>query len=160
MAYVIGTDCHIRLTHADINSGNPYGFILDPQNKTAGPPVTIQREVDSDENTTIKIYFNVLMADDLINPDGSQHAASKSDMYDMLTAYLAKIDGLSLDTVVGTYSDIGASGHCSTEYHYGGRSVMACQLNNASTYWPPVLSADLYNSVWDGTLTWATSYWR
>jgi len=158
--YTIGTNCHIRLTHADINGGDPYGFVLDHDNKIDGPPVTVQRQIDSDANTVIKVYFNVLLGDDLINPDGSQHAASKADMYAMLTAFLAKESGLSLDSVIGSYSNIGATGHCATEYHYGGRSVVACQLNNAGVYYPPVPSDQLYNSVWDGTLTWASSYWR
>ncbi len=141
--YTIGQNCHIRLSHIDINGGVPYGFVLDPENKVDGPPVTVQREIDSDGNVVIKVYFNILLADLIINPDGSNHVDSKAVMYAMLTDFLEKEDGLSLDSVAGTYVNIGASGHCATEYHYAGRSVVACQLNNAGPYFPPVLSMDL-----------------
>jgi len=156
----INTDCTIRLTHTEVNSGEPYGFILDPENRHAGAPVSIQRQVDSDGNVTIRVYFNVLLADDLLNPDGSQHSQDRAAMYAALTAYLAQSQGLTLDTVIGSFASIGAGGHCATEYHYAGKSLVACQLNNAGVYYPPVDPARLYNSVWDGTLTWGSSTWR
>ena len=33
-------------------------------------------------------------------------------------------------------------------------------LNNVGYYFPPADPEKLALSLWDGTLTWATSYWR
>ena len=30
----IGTDCHITLSHPDVNGGQPYGFILSPETRS------------------------------------------------------------------------------------------------------------------------------
>ena len=156
----IGTDCHITLTHPDVNSGDPYGFILHRADNENDPPVIIQRKVTSAGEVTIKAFFNVLLADDLIDPDGGQHSADRDTMYDLLMDYLAEIEGLTLSSVIGSIADVGASGHSATETHYAGYSVVACQVVNAGTYYGPVDLTNFALSVWDGTLTWATSYWR
>ena len=156
----IGTDCHLTLTHADINGGDPYGFILQRTNNQDDPPVVIQRKVAADGDVTINVFFNVLLADDLIDPDGGKHSASRTAMYAMLMLYLAETDGLTLTAPVGAIADVGASGHSATETHYPGYSVVACQLTNAGTYYGPVDLTAFGLSVWDGTLFWNTSYWR
>jgi len=63
-------------------------------------------------------------------------------------------------TPVGVFANLGALGHASNEIHLPDRSLVRCQFNNAGTYWPPVDPATLALSTWDGTLSWATSYWR
>jgi hypothetical protein len=159
ISHTINTDCHVTLTHADINSGDPYGFILAVNDRSYGPGVTIQQTLTG-TTTTIKLFFHVLLADDLINPDGSVHAESRSDMYTAIKEYLTKLDGVTLTCPIGSFSNIGASGHVTTEYHFTDLSVIVCQVNNAGTYYGPVDYETLQLSVWDGTLTWATSYWR
>ncbi len=156
----IGSDCHITLTHADINNGNAYGFLLTTDRPDLGPHVSVQRSVTSDGVVTIRCYFTVLLADNAINPDGSQHVSSRAAMYTMLIQYLASLEGVMLNTVNGLYANLGTLGHSATEMHFSSQSVISCMFNNADTYWPPVPPITFNNSVWDGTLTWETSYWR
>ena len=156
----ISTDCHITFTHADINSGNPYGFILQRANNQDDPPVLIQRKVTSSDTITITIYFTVLLADDLINPDGSQHSEDRAAMYAMLISYLGKTSGLTFSSPIGAIADVGASGHSATETHYAGYSTVGVQLTNAGLYYGAVDLTAFGLSVWDGTLFWNTSYWR
>lgn len=155
----IGTDCHIRLTHADVNGGVPFGFLLDSKDDL-GPVVSLQREVDADGEITVRLFFKVLLADDLVNPDGTLHAESKAVMYAALCEYLSQTDGMTVEGSIGVFTNVGAQGHSATELHYLGMSLVACQLNNSGVYWPPADPDYYYSSTWDSTLTWATSYWR
>ena len=156
---IIGKDCHITLTHPDINGGDPYGFILNVTDPTYGPGVTIQQVIE-ETVTQIKLFFHVLLADDLINPDGSVHSDDKITMYNMIKEYLTKLDSVNLTCSIGTFSNIGASGHVATEYHFSEVSIVVCQVNNAGVYYGPVDYETLVLSIWDGTLTWSSSYWR
>jgi hypothetical protein len=70
------------------------------------------------------------------------------------------MDGLWLNTPVGTFLNLGAVGWTADERHLPHSSIIKCQINNIGYYWPPVDVATLELSQWDGTLTWATSYWR
>lgn len=158
---VIGQDCHITLTHADINGGEPYGFLVNDDNTGTRPGgVQITHEVDSEGTTRLWLYFDVLLSDNSINPDGSAHAFTRSQDYALLLQYLAKLDGLILDTPVGSFLELGAIGWTADERHLPGSSIVKCQINNVGVYWPPVDSATLELCIWDGTLTWGTSYWR
>ena len=156
----IGVDCHITLTHAAINSGNPYGFILQRNDRENDPPVIIQRKVSSDGSVTINTFFNVLLADDLIDPNGGQHTADRAAMYALLMSYVGQTNGLTLISPAGAIADVGATGHSATETHFPAFSVVACQLTNAGVYFGPVDLTAFALSVWDGTLTWASSFWR
>ncbi len=160
MTYTINKDCHVILYHPDVNGGVPCGFVLQSQNKQLGPAVSIQKEVTSQGVTNVKVFFNVLLADDLVNPDGSKHAATRAQMYALLSSFLAQSADVQLTTSVGLINNIGATGHSATETHYGPVSVVACQMNNKGIYNGPVDPVALNGSVWDGTLTWASSYWR
>lgn len=156
----INTDCHITLSHNDINSSNPYGFLLQRADDENDPAVIIQRTITSDGEVEVKVFFNVLLADDLIEPDGGPHTPTRSTDYDMLMDYLAELEGVTLQCAIGAVANVGASGHSATETHYPGYSVVACALTNAGLYYGPVDLTDFDNSEWDGPLTWATSYWR
>jgi hypothetical protein len=159
---IIGTDCDITLTHPSINSGAPYGFIIAKDATVRGGSVAVQRSIDA--NTlivSIRIFLTVLLANDLKNPDGSEHAETRTQMYDMLLAYLATNDGLSITTVVGCFTGIAPIGFSATELHQAQMSHIACQFDNISTYHPPITDPNFILSKWDAlTLTWATSYWR
>ncbi|NPV87276.1 MAG: hypothetical protein HPY45_14855 [Anaerolineae bacterium] len=160
MTYSLNQNCHITLTHPNVNSGDPYGFILHSEDRDRGPAVSIQRTTSADGDITIKIFFSVLLADQLINPDGSEHTDTRAEMYSKILEYLAQTSGLELETSAGVFSNVGASGHSATEIHFAPLSIITCQFNNAGTYYPPA-DPDLYlASVWDGSLTWATSFWR
>ena len=160
-APVIGQDCHITLTHAEVNSGLPYGFLVEVSEKGTRPGgVQITHEVDSAGTTRLWLYFDVLLSDNSINPDGSLHSASRAADYAVLLQYLGRRNGLILDTPVGSFLNLGAVGWTADERHLPNSSVIKCQVNNISVYWPPVDASLLELSIWDGTLTWATSFWR
>lgn len=157
----IGTDCHLTLTHADINNGDAYGFLLDP-NSHWPEGIVIKREVYTEEDTPMKVwvYCDVLLADGMINPDGSKHEQSREEMYEKLVEYLGQQEGLQFAFALGVITDLGAIEYAASEKHYSGYSVVRVQLTNVGEYFGVIDEADFNNSVWDGTLTWATSYWR
>lgn len=161
-APVVGTDCDITFTHPDINSGDPFPFILAIDPSVRGGSLSVQRNID--ENTyaiSIRLSLTVLLADDLKNPDGSEHTNSRADSYAALIQYLAKVDGLTINTVMGTWTGLAPIGFSATELHQPNRSHVACQFDNISTYHSPITAAAFWLSTWDEpTLTWATSYWR
>jgi hypothetical protein len=161
-APVIGQDCHITLTHADVNSGAAYGFlVVEEANKGTRPGgVQITHEVDSLGSTRLWLYFDILLSDNSINPDGTAHTPTRAQDYAMLLQFLEKREGLILDTPIGSFLNLGAVGWTADERHLPFSSVIKCQINNIGIYWPPVDAATLNLSVWDGTLTWASSYWR
>jgi hypothetical protein len=156
----LGKDCHVILTHPLVNSGQPCGFVLEEVDHQRGAPFTMQREVDSDGKVYVRLFFDVLLADNLLNPDGSRHARSRAELYTLLTGYLAQREGITVQTGMGVLSNIGALGHCATETHYPGVSLAACQFNNTGVYYPPADPGLYFNSAWDGTLTWGGSFWR
>jgi hypothetical protein len=155
----IGTDCHIVMTHANVNEGAAFGFLLDSEDDL-GPLVSLQREVNAEGTITVRLFFKVLLADDLVNPDGTMHAETKAEMYSKLCEFLSQTDGMTVEGSIGVFTNVGAQGHSATEMHYLGLSVVACQLNNQGVYWPPADPERFYNSVWDGTMSWGMGYWR
>lgn len=158
--FVPGKNCHIRLSHAEVNGGEPYGFLVQVNEGTHKGGVKITHEVDSGGSTRLWIYFDVLLSDYAINPDGSAHAFTREEDYTMLMQFLAKFDGIVLDTPVGSFLDLGAIGWTADERHLPLSSIVKCQINNAGVYWPAVDTLTLQKCVWDGLLTWGTSYWR
>jgi hypothetical protein len=157
----IGKDCHVTLMHPQVNDGRPYGFVLDPQSRYPNG-LAIRREVFDGLTLPMKVwvYFDVLLADDLRNPDGSQHQPARAEMYAMLTAFLAKTKGLQLAFGLGAIVDLGALEYAATEKHYAGYSTVRVHLTNAGGY-AGVIDQTRFNlSLWDGALTWETSYWR
>ena len=158
----IGQDCHLTLTHPAVNGGQPYGFLLneEPGENTRPGGVQITRQVSSDGSILVWILFDVLMADHAINPDGSVHQASRIEDYHMLMEYLSQGSGIILTSPIGAILNLFAVGFTADERHMPYSSLIKCQLNNYGVYFPPVDAATLNLSVWDGTLTWDTSYWR
>ena len=157
---VIGQDCHITLTHADVNGGQPYGFLVQEDTGTRPGGVQITHEVDGYGTTRLWLYFDVLLSDNSINPNGSAHIPTRAQDYALLLQYLGKMDGLILNTPMGSFLNLGAVGWTADERHLPHSSIIKCQINNIGYYWPPVDIATLELSQWDGTLTWATGYWR
>jgi len=164
---VIGQDCDVIFIHPDVNDGNPYGFVLTPDPSKSGSSFSVQRKLGDDQATTgILIYFTIILADDLKNPDGSEHADSRSTMYDMLLDYMENLTGLSIDTVIGTYVGLGQFGHTLTELHLVEATFESLKFANIDTYHPPIESSLFYGSLWQddppaaGAFTWETSVWR
>jgi len=156
----IGTDCHITLAHAAIDGGAAYGFLVDSRQKTYPEGIRINREVISSGVTQVWLYFDVLLADNLLNPDGSMHAQTRAQMYSKLLQFLTMPSGIEVSTPVGTFTNLGALGFTADERHLPLSTIVKVQFNNAGYYWSPVAPELLAQSVWDGVLTWNTSYWR
>ncbi len=158
----IGQDCHITLTHPALNGGLPYGFLVneEPGESTRPGGIQITREVSSDGSIMVWVLFDVILADNAINPDGAPHSKTRMQDYNMLMSYLAQKSGLILTSAIGALVNLFAIGWTADERHMPYNSLIKCQLNNSGVYFPPVDAAKLNLSVWDGTLTWDTSYWR
>ena len=167
MSYTIGTDCDIILVHPSVNGGEPYGFIISPDQSSNGGAISVQKEYDlTNDETLIYIFFQIILADDLKNPDGSEHSDSRSSMYAMLLDFLAQVDEIAIDTNIGTFTGIGTVGHTSTELHLVKGSMISCKFANVSEYHPPVDPGLFFGSIWqdsppaEGAFTWDTSVWR
>lgn len=166
----LGEDCDLILIHTLVNDGDPYGFVLSPDPSKTGPAISIQRSLDEDDLTQIYLFATVLLADDLQNPDGSEHTDDRQTMYDMLIEYLAQIEDLAIGTVMGTYLGLGQIGHSATELHLVEASFISLKFANMSIYHPPIDSDIFFASQWhaptdvmplpDDALTWDTSVWR
>lgn len=157
---VIGQDCHIILSHPSVNAGEPGGFVLDSASKLRPEGIMLTRQFISGQGVTIWIYFDALLADSLLTPAGGLFPDTRSEQYALLSAYLQETEGITLQTAIGTFVNLGAVGFTSHEYHTPACSLVKACLTNAAVYFPPVDPAMLTLSVWDGSLTWETSYWR
>jgi len=165
--FVIGEDCDLTLCHHDVYDGNPYGFILTPDPTHGRSGVSIQREVDEDSGlSNIYLFFSVMIADDLINPDGSPHEFDRSEMYSMMLEYLAQSSEIAITTILGTWLGIGTIGHSATELHLIKGSILSIKFANVTEYRPPADTELVFASFWqdsppdDEALTWETSIWR
>jgi len=162
----IGTNCDFILIHTDVNNGDPYGFVLAPDPSKAGSAISIQRELDDTGDTQIYLFATILLADDLQNPDGSEHSDSRQTMYDMLLDFLEQTEDISIGTFMGTYLGLGQIGHSSTELHLVDASYISLKFANISTYHKPISSDLFFGSIWQPSppagdaFTWETSVWR
>ena len=151
----------ITLTHPAVNAGQPYGFLVDEEERGTRPGgIQITRQVLSDSSTLVCVLFDIILADHANNPDGSAHTKTRMQDYSMLLQFLAQRSGIQLQSPIGTLLNLFAIGFTADERHMPASSLIKCQLNNYGIYWPPVDPDQLSLSVWDGVLTWSTSYWR
>jgi hypothetical protein len=148
MMFTIGKDCDLRFTHPRINGGQPCGFLLAHDPSVRGNSISVQRVVE-DGVITIRLYFTLILADDLKNHDGSKHEQSRAQMYAMLLKYLGQADALAIDTVVGVFAGMVSSGHSATELHQPDVTHFALQFYNLTDYHPPIDSALYFASCWD-----------
>ena len=162
----IGQDCDLILVHPEVNDGDPYGFVISPDPSKNGPAISIQRSLNDDDSVQIYLFATILLADDLKNPNGSEHTDNRQTMYKMLLSFLEKIEDLSIGTVSGTYLGLGQIGHATTELHMVDASFVSLKFANISTYHAPVSSDLFFGSLWqdtppdDDAFTWDTSVWR
>ncbi len=163
---VIGSNCDIVLVHPLVNDGNPYGFVLSPDPSKSGPAFSVQRNISSDGSINIFLFATILLADELKNPDGSEHADSKQTMYSMLLDFLDQSDEFGIDTFDGTFLGLGQLGHTATELHLIDAMYISIKFANLTAYHPPIASGLYFGSIWQDTppgvdaFTWETSVWR
>lgn len=162
----IGLDCDFVLIHPLVNDGDPFGFVLAPDPTKKGPAVSIQRSIDEDGNTQIYLFAVVLLADNLQNPDGSEHSDSRARMYNMLLDFMEQAEDIAIGTFMGTYLGLGQVGHTATELHLVQASFISLKFANLTTYHAPIDSDLFFGSLWqpetpaDDAFTWETSVWR
>ena len=160
MAPILGKDCHIILSHPEIDAGAGYVFLLAEDQVIKSGGVQITREVDSAGTTRLWLHFDVLLANRAVNPDGQIRSQPRSADYAKLCQFLSKRGEISITSPAGTLLSLGAVGWTADERHLPGYALIKCQFNNTGIYWPPVDPELLSLSVWDGSLTWVTAYWR
>jgi len=164
--YHLGENCDLILIHEDVNNGEPYGFVLSPSPSDKSRSISIQRQLDDEGATSIYIFASIIMADDLKNPDGSEHTDRRQTMYNKLLDYLNNLTGISVGSVMGTYLGLGQIGHSTTELHLIDATYISLKLTNITAYNPPVDSEIFFASEWQPdpanaeALTWETSVWR
>jgi hypothetical protein len=161
MTATIGQDCHVILSHPDISAGAYYGFVCPKDGSNHEGGVEFIREVSSDPaiGTDLWVYFDVILADDLKQPDGTKRPYTRAQDYAKLLLYLAKQDNLTVISPAGAMVGLGALGFAADERHMPKHSIIKCQFNNKGTYFPPVSADRVRLSVWDGSLLWSTALW-
>ncbi len=83
--YALGENCHVILSHVDIDAGAEYGFVSPKDGTVRECGAQFIREVDSsigsgadpNESTRLWINFDIVCADDLIEPSGAQHTPTR-----------------------------------------------------------------------------------
>ena len=147
--YTLGKNCDVRFNHPDVNAGQPFGFLFAYDPSVRGNSLSVQRVVENGV-ITIRVYFTLILADDLKNHDGSEHADSRAFMYARLLEFLQQPDSLAIDTVMGVFSGMVSTGHSATELHQPDVSHIALQFYNLADYHPPIDSELFFASLWDG----------
>jgi hypothetical protein len=168
MTPTIGLDCHLILSHADIDAGAEYGFICPKDDSHRECGVQFVREVvsestvetDTTKGTKLYCHFDLILADDLIAPNGAPHIRTRAQDYAKLLEFLSKPSGIALTSPAGTLVNLGSLGWSADERHMPHHSIIKVQLNNVGFYFPPADPDVLAASVWDGVYTWETSYWH
>ena len=162
----IGSDCDLILLHSLVNNGNPYGFVLAPDPSKTGPAISVQRSLDDDGEIQIYLFATVILADNLKNPDGSEHSDSRQTMYEMLLDFLEQTDNFTIVTFMGTYLGLGQVGHSATELHLVEASYISLKFANLTEYHAPVNNTLYFGSEWqpsppnEDAFTWEASVWR
>ena len=157
---VLHQNCHLILQHPAINSGEDCGFLLREDPAQPGGVVSVQRERSSDGASEVRVFFEVLLADGLLTPQGDACPWTRAQMYALLLAFLDQCEGIRLTCAAGVFEDLGAIGHSATALHSVHESRVACQLNHNGVYFPPVPLVDYQAALWDGERTWGASWWR
>ncbi|HNS07173.1 MAG TPA: hypothetical protein PKZ26_08900 [Anaerolineaceae bacterium] len=165
--YTLGQNCHVILSHAEIDSGAPYGFVSPKDGTVRECGAQFIRQVESESTTytdivtgtRLWINFDIICADDLLEPNGAEHTPTRLQDYAKLLDFLSKPSGIQCTTPVGTFTNLGALGFSADERHLPKHSIIRVQLNNVGFYFPPADPEKIAASVWDGPLTWETSYW-
>jgi hypothetical protein len=161
----VGVDCDITLTHPSVNGGDAVGFILKRARQTVSGLVTLRRQayksVDGDYVDRLVFWMTLHIADQLLNPDGSRHQQTRSELYGYLEDFLAARTGITFTCQAGTWTDLHATLTVTTEYLGRYTDEVVLQLNSGNLYeMLPIDTERFYASEWDGVLTWDTSYWR
>jgi hypothetical protein len=157
---ILHQNCHLILQHPAVNAGEDCGFLLREDPSQPGGLVSVQRERSSDGALVVRVFFEVLLADNLLTPQGETCPWTRAEMYAHLLAFLDQCEGIRLTCAAGVFEDLGAIGHAATGLHSVDESRVACQLNHNGVYFPPVPLVEYQAALWDGERAWGASWWR
>lgn len=163
--WIVGENCDLILTH---ERHDPVPLIAAPARfDPSGPRVRIHHEVyfDSDEAQAPKkirhLWFRVLVAEQMLAPDGSFFSLEAVELRRRLNAILKETSGLRLTTRVGTIVGLYGKDHAviqsvfaeaeTFEIHLSTRSLTDIPLQARDTW-----LADPFNAV----STWGKAVWR
>ena len=166
----IGVDCDILIAHPEVDEGRPYGFLVEPKSEKYGPVVQVHYEKytnpDYSSSDVRHLWATVMIADEMMNPDGSIHQETAAEMYAKLIELLTKPDQIILITRMGGMAGLKSSGHVMEQHIYPGVVLVNCQLSTQGSVYQPV-NYDYYTrSYWVdedsyiGPMNWGNSYWR
>jgi hypothetical protein len=144
------------LGHPDINSGDPYPFMLWKRIKPVdyelreeeGQNLSIQIEVnqDADPITMDKaFYFTVLLKDHSFS-DGDTF--TEADQREKLYSILGAGDRIFLHTSEGTYSALESDGHVITETQFENYSLAQVRLSASNAVFLPIPNTRFSASLW------------
>ncbi len=166
----IGADCDVMLAHPEVDAGQPYGFLVEPKSERYGPVVQVHWEKytnpDGSLNDVRHLWFTVMLADNLMNPDGSYHQATAAEMYAKLIELLTQPDQIALVTRMGAIAGLASTGHVMEQQIYPEVILVVCQLTTKTSVFQPVNYDYYMRSVWvdedtdAGEMNWGNSYWR
>ncbi len=166
----IGVDCDLMLAHPEVDGGQAYGFLVEPKSKTYGPVVQVHWEKYTQADGSISdvrhLWVTVMIADEMMNPDGTLHQATAAEDYAALVALLTKPDQLTLITRLGAIAGLVSTGHVMEQQIYPEVVLVVCQLSTKSNVFQPVNYEMYLRSLWvdedsySDTMNWGNSYWR
>jgi hypothetical protein len=169
MAAIVGSNCDVALFHPEVDGGEPVGLLCEAKVKY-GPPVTVHWEAYSEADGTISevrhLWFTALIADDLVNPDGSKHAETGVEMYAKLVEIVMKHKGIGLITQLGAITGLKSSSHVMIQNIYPALQTVLVNLSTRQNNFAPVDPARYVSSMWVdkdtyvGAQHWNNSYWR
>jgi len=170
MTGTIGVDCDIQLFHAHVDSGEPYPFILEARHPTYGPTLQIHHNVTQDETGAYEderqVWFSVMIADDLVNPDGSKHADTATNMQSKLLQIILEHTEIGVVSHNGVITGLRTTGLVYIENVFSNLVIIDCQLTTSLNNFAPIPYADYVDSLWvdeltySGSRNWDNSYWR
>ena len=164
-----GMDCDITLAHPQVNGGQPVGFVLQPRDRVTGPEVRLHHEVYSDALAqpfdVRHLWFDVLISDDLLAPNGGRILGAASQMLANLTDIAAAHNNISLTTRLGVISGLSALQHALIYSIRHDHTVVTVHLTTHTTHFQPADPAYYFASIWQadaysGAMDWDNSYWR
>jgi hypothetical protein len=169
MKAIVGQNCDLALFHAEVDDGEPLGLIAEAQPKY-GPPVAVHWEVYSQATGEISevrhLWVTVMIADDLVNPNGSRHEQTGTETYGKLVEIVTKNRGIGLITRLGAMTGLKSSGHVMIQRIFPGLQTIEIHLTTRLTNFAPVDPTRYVESRWvdedayQGGMHWGNSYWR
>lgn len=166
---ILAQDCEVMLYHSEVQQGQPLGLLLDHSRLYHGS-ISVYRSAyrvaDGSFQDQQVVSFTVLLADGLVNPDGSLHSPSASAEYDQLFEILTQRSEIGVVTSEGIFSGLYSSGNYSLEERNGGTLRVTLQLSSNGDIFAPADRDRFEQSLWvdedtyAGSMTWDNSYWR